>query len=228
VTGGGRLRALLAWTALAAALAVPVAVAAQSPLLAWRDPVYIAACFAGIGAMGFALLQPLLAGGYLPGLRLRPSRRVHAWTGAGLVAAVVVHVGGLWLTSPPDVVDALLFRSPTPFSAWGVAAMWAAFAAALLAAFRRRLRPALWRVCHVGLAAALVLGGVVHAMLIDGIMGTASKAVLCALVVAAAAKLIVDQRVVADIRRIAGGRRQSRAAREEDAGGKARPALDAG
>ena len=196
MTGGGRLRALLAWTALAAALAVPVVVAAQSPLLAWRDPVYIAACFAGIAAMGFALLQPLLAGGYLPGLRLRPARRLHTWTGAGLVAAVVVHVGGLWITSPPDVVDALLFRSPTPFSAWGVVAMWALFAAALLAVLHRRLRlrPRVWRLGHTTLAAVVVVGSVVHALLIEGAMGTVSKAALCALVLLAAGKVIADLR----------------------------------
>ena len=47
---------------------------------------------------------------------------------------VIVHVAGLWLTSPPDVIDVLLFRSPTPFSAWGAIAMWAVFAAALWAA----------------------------------------------------------------------------------------------
>jgi hypothetical protein len=112
------------------------------------------------------------------------------------VAAVALHVLGLWLTSPPDVVDALLFRSPTPFSAWGVIAMWAVFASALLAALRRRLRlrPIVWRLCHLTLAAVIVVGGVVHAMLIEGTMGMASKAALCALVLAAASKVIVDMR----------------------------------
>ena len=97
--------------------------------------------------MALLLLQPLLAGGYLPGLPMRRGRRVHFWVGVALVAAVVVHVLGLWLTSPPDMVDALLFRSPTPFSAWGVVAMWAVFASALLATLRRRLRlrPLVWR-----------------------------------------------------------------------------------
>jgi hypothetical protein len=47
-----------------------------------------------------------------------------------LVVAVVVHVGGLWITSPPDMIDALLLTSPTPFSAFGVIAMWAIFAVA--------------------------------------------------------------------------------------------------
>ena len=122
-----------------AAVAIPIGVAATSPLLAWRDPVYIAACLAGVVAMALVLVQPLLAGGYLPGLTLSRGRRVHRWVGLLLVAAVVVHVAGLWLTSPPDVIDALLFTSPTPFSAWGVVAMWAVFAAALLAAARRRL-----------------------------------------------------------------------------------------
>ena len=189
-------RALLIWAALAAALAVPIAVAATSPLLAWRDPVYIAAGFAGILALALLLLQPLLAGGWLPGLPARRGRRLHAWIGMALVAAVTVHVLGLWLTSPPDVVDVLLFRSPTPFSVWGVVAMWSVFAAAVLAALRARLRlrPIVWRRCHTTLAAVTVLGSVVHAMLIEGTMGLVSKTALCALVLAAAAKVIADLR----------------------------------
>ena len=60
-------RAILIWTALTAAVAVPIAAAAASPLLAWRDPVYIAAGFAGIVGLALLLVQPLLIGGYLPG-----------------------------------------------------------------------------------------------------------------------------------------------------------------
>ncbi len=173
-----------------------MAVAAASPLLAWRDPIYIAGGFAGVIAMGLLLLQPLLAGGYLPGLPARRGRRLHFWVGMGLVATVTVHVLALWLTSPPDMVDALLFRSPTPFSAWGVIAMWAVFAAALLAVLRRRLRlrPQVWRLGHTTLAAVVVVGSVVHALLIEGTMGLVSKATLCVLVLAAAAKVMADLR----------------------------------
>lgn len=189
-------RAILIWATLAVAIAVPIAIAGASPLLAWRDPIYIAGGFAGVVAMALLLLQPLLVGGYLPGLPARPGRRLHFWVGVGLVLAVVVHVLALWVTSPPDVIDALLFRSPTPFSAWGVIAMWAVFAAALLAAFRQRLRlrPIVWRMCHTTLVTVVVLTGVVHAMLIEGTMGTASKALLCALVLAALAKVVFDLR----------------------------------
>ncbi len=190
------VRAILIWAALAAALAVPVAIAGTSPLLAWRDPVYITAGFAGVIAMALLLLQPLLAGGYLPGLPARRGRRLHFWVGATLVAAVAVHILALWVTSPPDVVDALLFRSPTPFSAWGVVAMWAVFAAALLAVFRQRLRmkPMVWRRFHVTLVMVVALSSVVHAMLIEGAMGTLSKAALCVLVLAAVLKVVVDLR----------------------------------
>jgi predicted ferric reductase len=198
------LRSLLIWPAVAVALVVPFVAAASSPLLAWRDPIYIAAGFAGVVAFGLLLLQPLLAGGYLPGLRMRLGRRLHAWVGAGIVLAVVVHVGGLWLTSPPDVVDALLLRSATAFSAWGVVAMWAVFATALLAVLRGRLRLLVWRLCHLALAVVIVVGSVVHALLIDGTMEIASKVALCALVVAAVAKVVVDARLVAGLRRIAG------------------------
>ncbi len=203
MTGARSLRAVVIWAALAAVLAVPLAVAARSPLLAWRDPVYIAAGLAGVVALGLLLLQPLLAGGYLPGLRMRLGRRVHAWVGAGLVAALAVHIGALWLTSPPDVVDALLLRSPTPFSAWGVIATWAVLTSALLAVLRGRLRWRLmvWRLCHIGLALVIVLGSVVHAMLIDGTMGLMSKAALSALVVAAAVKMVTDLPLIGKMRR---------------------------
>jgi hypothetical protein len=196
LTGVRRARAILIWAALAVALVTPAVVAATSPLLAWRDPIYIAAGFAGVAALALLLLQPLLAGGYLPVLPARRGRRLHAWVGGCIAAAVAVHVLGLWLTSPPDVVDALLFRSPTPFSAWGVVAMWAVFASALLATLRRRLRlrPMVWRLCHLTLAAVVVVGGVVHAMLIEGTMGMVSKTALCALVLAATAKIIFDVR----------------------------------
>ncbi len=181
------LRAVLIWAGLCAAIALPTAIAAASPLLQWRGPVYIAAGFAGIAALACLLLQPLLAGGALPGLSGRAGRRTHGRIGALLVAAVVLHVGGLWITSPPDVVDALLFRSPTPFSVWGVLAMWAVFAAGLLAMLRRRLGlgHATWRRAHLALAAIAVPGTVAHALLIEGTMGPVSKALMCALVLAA-------------------------------------------
>ncbi|RZI37749.1 ferric reductase, partial [Herbaspirillum sp. HC18] len=93
-------RVILIWVALALAIGVPVALAATSEQLAWRDPVYILAGFAGIAALGLVLVQPLLIGGYLPGLSAYRGRRVHHWIGGALVAAVVIHVAGLWVTSP--------------------------------------------------------------------------------------------------------------------------------
>lgn len=197
------IRAVLGWSALAVAVLGPVAIAATSEYLAYRSGIYIAAGFAGIVAMGLLLLQPLLAAGYLPGIGMRDGRRMHRWVGTALVAAIVAHVAGLWLTSPPDVVDALLFTSPTPFSDWGVIAMWALFAAALLAALRRmlRLRPPVWRFAHTALASVVVVGSVVHALLIEGTMGTISKVALCALVLAATGKALWDLRSWAVLRR---------------------------
>jgi hypothetical protein len=186
----------LIWVALAAAIGVPIAAAAASPLLAWRGAVYILAGFAGIIALGLLLFQPLLIGGYLPGLAARIGRRAHHWIGGALVVAVVIHVGGLWITSPPDMIDALLFASPTPFSPFGVIAMWAIFAVALLAALRRRwgLRPRTWRIAHMLLAIVIVAGSVTHAILIEGTMETVSKVALCALVLAATVKIMADLR----------------------------------
>lgn len=191
-----RLRAAVIWAALFLAIAIPLAIAATSDLLQWRGPAYIVAGLAGVIGLGLILVQPLLAAGYLPGLPILKGRQVHRWVGAALVVSVVVHVVGLWITSAPDVIDALLFASPTPFSVWGVLAMWAVFASALLAAIRfpLRLRPRFWRLAHSGLAIVIVTGTVAHALLIEGTMGTISKAMLCALALAAAGKALYDLR----------------------------------
>ena len=187
-------RAILIWAALGAAVGVPVAFAAVSEQLAWRGPIYILAGFAGMVALGLALVQPLLAGGYLPGLPALRGRRVHHWIGGALVLSVVIHIAGLWITSPPDMIDALTFVSPTPFSPFGVIAMWAIFAVALLATLRRRLglRLRTWRIVHIPLAIVIVACSVVHCLLIEGTMETISKAALCALVLAATIKVMAD------------------------------------
>jgi hypothetical protein len=201
-------RVILIWVAVALTVCVPIAAAAANPLLAWRGPVYILAGFAGIVGLGIMLFQPLLIGGYLPGLSGRIGRHAHRWIGAALVVAVVIHVAGLWITSPPDMIDALLLTSPTPFSPFGVIAMWSIFAVAVLAALRRRLglRPRTWRIAHLSLAIVIVAGTVVHALLIEGAMETITKAALCALVLAATVKVIGDlwvwrkRRPLADVR----------------------------
>ena len=190
----GALRPILAWGALAVALALPLAVAATSPLLEYRQPAYVAAGLAGVIGLGLLLVQPLLAGGLLPGLSPARARRLHAWLGAALVASVAVHVAGLWITSPPDVIDVLLLRSPTPFAVWGLLALVAVIGTGVLAALRRRIRPRIWRPSHAALAVLAVLGTVLHAWLIEGTMGPVSKAILCLLVVAATAKAVLDRR----------------------------------
>lgn len=176
----GSIRAVLTWICIALLIAVPIVIAAQSPLLAWRRPVYIVAGFAGIVGMAFLLLQPMLAASMLPGLGGIRGRSLHRLVGAGLLVAVIIHVAGLWITSPPDVIDALLFTSPTPFSVWGVIAMWALFVTTFVAVFRRKLPG--WRRLHLSLAIAIMTGSIVHAMLIEGTMEPTSKAMLCAAV----------------------------------------------
>lgn len=188
----GPARNALIWAALASAIGIPILLAATSPYLQWRDAIYITASFAGILALGLLLVQPLLIAGYLPGLPAMRARRVHHWIGGALVVAIIIHVSGLWITSPPDMLDALLFRSPTLFSPFGVVAMWAIFAVALLALIRRRLGLQAWRITHMSLAAVIVGGSVIHGMLIDGTMETMSKAALCVLVIAATAKVMLD------------------------------------
>lgn len=190
------VRSALLWLAAVTVIAVPLLAAAASPLLAWRDPVYILAGFAGVIALTLLLVQPLLIGELLPGMKAAQNRWWHRIAGVGLVLAVGVHVGGLWVTSPPDVVDALLFASPAPFSVWGVVAMWAVLAAAVVAAARRRFRGklALWRWVHTSLAAVIVTTSVVHALLVVGTMETLSKIALCAVILLVTAKVIADKR----------------------------------
>ncbi|MCG7518789.1 ferric reductase-like transmembrane domain-containing protein [Ruegeria sp. Ofav3-42] len=183
-------------------MAAPIIAAATSPLLAWRDPIYIAAGFAGVIAMCLLLMQPLLAGRWLPGLSPVASRHWHRRCGLALVAAILIHVGGLWITSRPDVIDALMFVSPTPFSAWGVIAMWAAFLVALLGLFRQRLglRFRVWRLGHTSLAVVTIIGSVVHVLLIEGTMEVMTKWALCGLVLLASARTLAKLRVW-DVRR---------------------------
>lgn len=180
-------QSLAIWAGLLVLAVTALTAAALSPLLQWRQPVYIAAGLAGVTALCLMLFQPLLAAGVLPGLSLPLSRRLHRWLGVMLLAAVLLHVAGLWITSPPDVIDALLFASPTPFSAWGVIAMWALFATALLAALRRRFRRnlRLWRAAHSALAGVIVATTVLHTVQIEGTMETWSKLALCGAVIAA-------------------------------------------
>ena len=66
------MRATLIWGALALLLGWPLAVAATSPLLEWRQPVYVAAGLAGVAGLCLLLVQPLpdrpgAAGGAAPG-----------------------------------------------------------------------------------------------------------------------------------------------------------------
>ena len=181
----GTLRNGAVWLVLAALVGAPFYAAVQSPFLAWRDPIYVIAGLAGVVALCLILLQPLLIAGLLPGLSGRAGRRVHLGVGLVLLLSVVVHVGGLWITSPPDVVDALTFTAPTWFSVWGVLAMWAVGAAAALAALRARLRPRHFRFGHASAVSIAALGSVAHAMLIVGTMEMVTKTILCLAVLAA-------------------------------------------
>lgn len=193
-----RVFAVAIWAGLMIAMAVPVALAAASPYLAYRDLPYIVGGFAGIVALALLLVQPLLAAGYLPGVRRTTERRWHRLVGMAIVAGVFLHIAGLYLTSPADTLDALMLVSPTPFSVYGVLAMWTAVVIAVLVALRRRLglRYSVWRLIHNGLALIVVVATVIHALQIEGAMETVSKWALCLAVLTATGVTLMDQRVV--------------------------------
>ena len=178
---------MLMWFLLAAGLLIPVGLAAASPLQASREPLWIFGGMAGVVALALLLVQPMLAAGLLQGLSIPAARRWHRWIGATIVAAVVLHVGGLYLYSPSDVTDALLLVAPTPFAVYGVIGLWSVVLTALLVAVRSRsgLRYATWRIVHNALALVVVVASIVHAILIEGAMDLVSKAILCVLVFAA-------------------------------------------
>ena len=179
-----QLRGVLVWAGLGLIMVIPVLLATLSPYLAYRDAIYITAGFSGIVGLALLVLQPLLVSGVLPGFSAIRSRSWHHWVGSGILVCILVHIGGLYLTSPMDVMDALMLVAPTAFSFYGVAALWASVFIALLVLLRRplRLRPAVWRVIHGSLTLVLVVGTVVHALMIEGAMEPVSKWALSAVV----------------------------------------------
>lgn len=177
------MRNFFIWAAVVTASVLPVGLAAFSPLLAYRDAPYIAAGMAGAIILSALLIQPLLGLCALPQLTAARARKMHRLLGPVIALAVFVHVGGLYLTSPPDTIDALLLVSPTPFSIWGVAAMVGVFLAVVLAGLRKRLGLRLWRGIHYAVTTVIVLGSVIHALLISGTMEFWSKLALCTAII---------------------------------------------
>lgn len=209
-TGRKGLTALLCWVGVIAVMVVPVAIAAFSPYLASRSVAYVVGGFAGIVCLSAFFLQPLLPADYLPGTMGPAGRRMHRWIGAAIVLAVALHVAGLYVTSPSDTMDALLLVSPTPFSVYGVTAMWGVVVTTILVLFRRRLRRryAIWRLVHNVVGAVVVVATVVHALQIEGAMEPVSKWMLCLAVVVSTSVALLDLRIV----------RPSRARRERAPG----------
>lgn len=190
------MRGLMIWVAVAAAALIPVVLAAGSPYLASRNAAYIVASFAGVASLSLLLFQPLLAAGYLPGLNLPRARRAHRVVGSGLFVVAALHIGGLYLTSPPDTLDALLLVSPTPFSVYGVIALWSLLLTGVLVAYRRLLRAATWRVLHNALGLVVGISTVVHALQIEGTMEPISKVAVCTALLLVTGVALVDLRLL--------------------------------
>ncbi len=192
----------LIWIAVLAIMLGPVLIAAASPYLAYRNAAYIAGGFAGIVGLALFVIQPMLAVGFLPGVRAARSRRWHRWLGSAIVACVGLHILGLYLTSAQDTLDAMLLVAPTPFSVYGVVALWGIVLTGLLAIFRRRLRPSLWSVIHNAVVLVVVIATIIHALLIEGAMEPFSKWLLClAVLVSTGAVLLAHWAIRPALRR---------------------------
>lgn len=211
--GRPRLAAVLGWSGVAAVMIAPVVIAAFSPYLPSRSVPYIVGGFAGIVCLSLLFLQPLLPAGYLAGSEGPAGRRWHRWVGFVIVVAVALHVGGLYVTSPPDTMDALLLVSPTPFSVYGVAAMWGILITAILVLLRQRLglSHASWRLVHNLVGATVVAAIIVHALQIEGAMEPTSKLMLSIAVIISTSVALLDLRVVRPLLR-----RRARGQRRED------------
>jgi len=198
-----RTTVVLIWVGLAFAILTPVLMATTSPYLASRNIPYIVGGFAGIICLSLFVIQPLLAAGYLPGLTLANERNWHRWIGTAIVLFVAMHVGGLYLTSPPDTLDALLLVAPTPFSVYGVLGMWGVAVTAVLVALRRRLglSYSTWFIIHNVLALTVVLATIIHALQIEGAMEIVSKWMLCLTALTATSVVILDLRVIKPLER---------------------------
>ena len=100
-----------------------------------------------------------------------------------------LHIGALDITSPDDMTDALLLRSATPFSVYGVIGLWGVVLIAILVAFRNRIKIPIkqWKTIH-----AIVAASVIHALWIQGAMGIVSKWVLCGTIVFATGYAVVQ------------------------------------
>ncbi|WP_375280218.1 hypothetical protein [Pseudooctadecabacter sp.] len=75
----------------------------------------------------------------------------------------------------------MTFASPTPFSVWGVLAMWAVFGSAVLGLLRLRgrIRWRMFRLLHLACVAVIVGGTLMHVILIDGTMEPVTKYAIC-------------------------------------------------
>lgn len=183
----------LLWGLTTGLVLVPVILAAMSPLQSGREFTYVIGALAGVLALSLLFVQPLLVAGFLPGLMPSMEKRWHRRLGTVLVSAVGLHILGLYLASPDDMSDALLLVAPTPFSLYGVIALWAVALLGLSAVFRSRvrLRLRLWKVVHSALALIVVTASIVHAWMIDGTMNGLSKTISCVCIAMATVAALV-------------------------------------
>lgn len=164
----------LIWLGLLVVMTLPVAMATRSPYLPFRSSIYVLAGFAGIICLSIFVLQPLLSTNHLP-LHPIQTRRLHRIVGTSVLILAIMHVAGLYLTSPPDVIDALLLRAPTLFSVFGVVAMWGIILTVLIAKLRRTLPANIWRATHRTLSTLVIFATLIHALQIQGMMEPITK-----------------------------------------------------
>ncbi len=180
---------------------VPIVLAVMSPLHQGRSAPYVVGALAGVVLLSLLLTQPLLAIGFNLNTSLACARKWHQWLGGAIVVLIALHIGGLYLASPMDMLDALTLAAPTPFSLYGVIGLWASVLIVFSLLIRKRTKPMRWNTIHNVLALLVVVPGVVHALLIEGSMEVRTKWILCIVIVLASTLVSVKLRIVDPFKR---------------------------
>lgn len=181
---------------------LPLVVALVSPLQTGREAIWVIGALAGVLALSLLVIQVLLPTPWLRGIIIGDDSRVHRLLGIAIAVIVIVHVGGLYVTSPDDIADALVLQAPT-YSRLGVLSAWCLALSLGLALARRKLALTYsdWQIVHAFLAVVVVTTAVAHTVMIRGTLDGPVEVLLCGAAVIAVSAAIVHRFVLLPLQR---------------------------